>query len=52
MSRIFLAIFLLCFGFNLTTGLHLPNWLIGILAIVTGVLLLLERGGYQIARKK
>ena len=52
MSRLFLALFLLCFGANLAFRLGLPNWLIGVLAMAAGALLLLERGGYQVVRKK
>ena len=43
MAHIFLAIFLIVFGLNILIGLNIPMWVIAILAIVAGVLLLLER---------
>jgi hypothetical protein len=43
MAKIFLAIFLLIFGLNMLIGLAIPVWITGILALVTGILLLAER---------
>ena len=43
MSQIFLAVFLLVFGFNLLIGVALPGWVVGALALVSGILLLAER---------
>jgi hypothetical protein len=45
MSRLFLAIFLLVFGLNILLGIALPGWVLGILALITGVLILIERYG-------
>jgi hypothetical protein len=42
MAHIFLAIFLIVFGLNMLLGLSLPLWLLGILALIAGILLLLE----------
>ena len=43
MARVFLAIFLLIFGLNLLIGLSIPTWVIGVAAVIAGVLLLLEQ---------
>jgi hypothetical protein len=51
MSRIFLAIFLLVFGLNVTFGMGLPSWLIGVLALIAGGLILAERLGVSIHKK-
>ncbi|MEO6246880.1 MAG: hypothetical protein ABIQ12_15750 [Opitutaceae bacterium] len=45
MAHIFLAIFLIVFGLNLIAGLSFPVWILGGLALVTGVLFLVERFG-------
>lgn len=45
MAHIFLAIFLLVFGLNIMVGLSLPTWVLGVLALLAGVLLLAERFG-------
>jgi hypothetical protein len=42
LSRIMLAVFLIVFGGNILLGLSLPLWIIGVLALVAGVLLLVE----------
>lgn len=42
MSRLALAVFLLIFGLNILLGLSIPVWVIGTLALVAGVLQLLE----------
>jgi hypothetical protein len=47
MARIFLAVFLLVFGLNLVVGITIPNWVIGILAIIAGVLYLAEIFGIR-----
>jgi hypothetical protein len=52
MGHIFLAIFLCVFGLNMLLGLGIPPWLNGALAIVAGVLLLIERFGVRIERKQ
>ncbi len=43
MAHIFVALFLLVFGLNLIFGLGFPTWLTGSLALIAGVLLLMER---------
>jgi len=43
MSHLFLAIFLLVFGINALFGLSLPVWILGALALIAGVMLLVER---------
>jgi hypothetical protein len=45
MSRLFLALFLLVFGLNILLGIALPGWVLGILALIAGVLILIERYG-------
>ncbi len=43
MAHVFLALFLLVFGVNILFGLSLPPLVIGILAIIAGVLLVMDR---------
>ncbi len=43
MAKLFLAIFLLVFGINVLLGLALPIWVEGILAIIAGAMLLIDR---------
>jgi hypothetical protein len=43
MAHIFLAIFLIIFGLNMLLGLSLPLWILGVLALIAGLLLLLEQ---------
>lgn len=43
MARVSLALFLLIFGLNLLFGLSIPMWVTGVLALIAGVLLLLEQ---------
>lgn len=43
MGHLFLAIFLLVFGVNMLFQLSLPLWVLGALAVIAGVLLLIER---------
>ena len=45
MAHLFVAIFFLVFGLNMLLGLALPIWIMGILAIVAGIMLLIERYG-------
>lgn len=42
MAHLFLAIFLIVFGLNIIVGLNIPMWVIGILALVAGLLLVTE----------
>jgi hypothetical protein len=50
MAHIFVALFLVLFGLNMLAGLSLPLWLLGALAVIAGVLLLIERFGGKIGR--
>jgi uncharacterized membrane protein HdeD (DUF308 family) len=50
MTHLLLAAFLIIFGLNILIDLHLPSWVLGVLAVVTGVLFLAERFGFS--RKK
>lgn len=43
MSRFFLALFLIVFGLNLVLGLAIPVWVSGVLALIAGVLLIMEQ---------
>ncbi len=43
MGHLFLAIFLVVFGLNLLLGVVIPSWILGVLALVAGILLLMER---------
>lgn len=51
MGHVFLAIFLIVFGLNLVIGIALPPWISGLLALIAGVLLLVERFGVRVTRK-
>lgn len=51
MAHIFLALFLIVFGLNLTFGLGFPQWLTGSLALIAGILLILERFRVRVDRK-
>ncbi|HUR58869.1 MAG TPA: hypothetical protein VM029_14240 [Opitutaceae bacterium] len=51
MGHLFLAIFLVVFGLNMLIGHAIPVWVIGLLAVIAGVLLLLERFKPRIDRK-
>lgn len=51
MAYIVLGIFLLVFGLNLLLGLGLPAWVLGVLAVIAGALLLLDRFGLTVKRK-
>ena len=46
MAHVFLAIFLIVFGINIVAGLSLPVWVLGVLALIAGILLLVERFGF------
>jgi hypothetical protein len=52
MGHIFLAIFLLFFGLNILLGFAAPPWISGLLALIAGVLLLVERFGVRIDRRR
>ena len=51
MAHLFLALFLIVFGLNLLFGLSIPIWVTGLLALVAGVLILMERFGVIVKRK-
>jgi uncharacterized membrane protein HdeD (DUF308 family) len=51
MAHLFLALFLLVFGLNLLFGLSIPFWVTGLLALVAGVLLILEHFRVRVDRK-
>jgi uncharacterized membrane protein HdeD (DUF308 family) len=51
MAKIFLALFLLIFGLNLLFGLNIPIWVSGVLALVAGVLLIMEYFSVRVERK-
>lgn len=42
MAHIFVALFLIVFGLNLLFGLSIPIWITGMLALLAGVLLVME----------
>ena len=50
MAHIFVAIFLIVFGLNMLLGLTLPLWILGALAVIAGVLLLVERFGGRLPK--
>lgn len=51
MAHLILAIFLIVFGLNVLIGLSIPSWVTGLLALVAGVLFLLERFNGRANRK-
>ena len=51
MAHLFLALFLLVFGLNLLFGLSIPIWVSGLLAVIAGVLLVMEHFGVRVDRK-
>lgn len=51
MANIILALFLIVFGLNMLFGLGLPLWITGLLAILAGVFLLMERFNVRIDRR-
>lgn len=51
MAQLFLALFLIIFGLNLLFGLSLPIWVTGLLALIAGVMLVMERFGVDVKRK-
>jgi uncharacterized membrane protein HdeD (DUF308 family) len=51
MAHLFLALFLLVFGLNLLFGLSIPMWVTGVLAVVAGVLLVMEHFRVRVDRK-
>jgi hypothetical protein len=51
MTKIFLAVFLIVFGLNLLLGLNIPIWVSGVLALVAGILMLLECFSLRVQKK-
>jgi len=51
MAHLVLALFLIVFGLNLLFGLSLPIWITGLLALVAGILLLMERFNLRVGKK-
>lgn len=52
MAHLFLAIFLIVFGLNIVVGLSIPMWVIGILALVAGLLLIMEHFRVRVDKKQ
>ena len=52
MAHLFLAIFLIVFGLNIVVGLSIPMWVIGILALVAGLLLVMEHFRVRVDKKR
>lgn len=51
MAHLFLALFLIVFGLNILIGLSIPLWIIGTLAVIAGVLFVLEHFRVRVDRK-
>jgi uncharacterized membrane protein HdeD (DUF308 family) len=51
MAHLFLALFLIVFGLNLLFDLSVPLWVTGLLALLAGVMLVMERFGLRVDRK-
>ena len=51
MAQILIALFLIVFGLNILFGLSIPLWVTGLLALLAGVLMLMERFGICVTRK-
>jgi uncharacterized membrane protein HdeD (DUF308 family) len=51
MAHLFLALFLIVFGLNLLFGLSIPIWVTGLLALIAGVLLVMEHFRVRVDRK-
>ena len=51
MAHFILALFLIVLGLNLLFGLSIPSWVTGLLALIAGVLFLMERFGVRVAKK-
>ena len=51
MAHLFLALFLIVFGLNILIGLSIPLWIIGLLAVIAGVLLIMEHFRVRVDRK-
>ena len=51
MTHLFLALFLIVFGLNILLGLSIPLWIIGVLAVIAGVLMLIGRFGLSVNKR-
>ncbi len=51
MAHLILAVFLIVFGLNIMFGLSIPMWVVGLLALIAGVLLMAERFRVRVDRK-
>lgn len=51
MASLFLAIYLLLVGLNILFDIDLPSWVLGVLALVAGALMLLERFGFGLGKR-
>jgi uncharacterized membrane protein HdeD (DUF308 family) len=51
-ANIALAIYLLLIGLNILFDLSVASWVPGVLALVAGVLMLLERFGFSLGSRK
>lgn len=51
MAHLFVALFLIVFGLNILIGLSLPMWLVGLLAVIAGVMLVMDHFHVRIDRK-
>jgi hypothetical protein len=51
MAHLFLALFLIVFGLNLLFGLSIPIWVTGLLALIAGLLLVMEHFRVWLDRK-
>jgi hypothetical protein len=51
MAHLFLALFLLVFGLNLLFGLSIPIWVSGLLALIAGLLLVMEHFRVRLDRR-
>ena len=51
MAHLILALFLIVFGLNLLFGLSIPIWVSGLLALIAGVMLVMEHFRVRVDRK-
>jgi hypothetical protein len=51
MANIFLAVFLIVFGLNILFGSPIQIWVIGLLALIAGILIAAERFRIRVDRK-
>ena len=51
MAQIALALFLVVFGLNLLFGFSIPIWVTGVLALVAGILIVMNHFSVRVDRK-